>query len=163
MTTLTHTIFGIVLAKVSMDTGLLPLSPHIVYPLSIGAANLPDIDVFFVAYPKNHRKSVLHTPFYYLLCFSILFSIAYRIAPYMLPYLILTTTGVISHFLFDTFDMSTGIAWFSPFNKTFFNALPRVFRPLDSKRDFILSYLKHPVMIAEGVVTALSIIAFLKW
>ena len=52
MTTLTHTVFGLVLAKVSMDIGLFPVTSHVIYPMSIIAANLPDFDVLYVPMSK---------------------------------------------------------------------------------------------------------------
>ncbi|MFZ2024752.1 MAG: metal-dependent hydrolase [Microgenomates group bacterium] len=162
MTTFTHTVFGIVLAKISVDTGMIPAASQVIYPLSIIAANLPDFDVLYVPMSKNHRESLMHTPLFWLVVIGCLYVVA-TLYPTILPYIHILTIGVVSHFLMDTACMRSGIRWLYPFNKKFFNVLHSVTdMHLENKKVFIKTYLTHPVMIAESAVLFVIALVYLK-
>ena len=164
MTTITHTLFGIVLAKISMDTGLVPYDPQLIYPFGIMVANAPDIDIFFVHFPKNHRASIAHVPLFWAVLILMCYLFALLLPSTMhIPYIHMLAVGIISHFLFDTFDMSHGIRWLFPFRSTYFDAVPPLKTRPTSKSAFIKAYINHPVMIVESVVLLLVLIAFLKF
>jgi len=162
MTTLTHTLFGIVLAKVSIDMGMIPATSSLIYPISIISANLPDFDVLYVPMSKNHRESLLHTPLFWLAIIGLCYAIAAVNHP-LLPYIHILTIGIVSHFLLDTIDMRSGIRWFYPFNKNFINVLHSVDDiQSDNLLRFIKTYVTHPVAVIESVVLFTCIIAYLK-
>ncbi|MFH0750121.1 MAG: metal-dependent hydrolase [Candidatus Gottesmanbacteria bacterium] len=162
MTTPTHILTGAVIAKLSMDFGLVPNIPGLIYPLGILTANIPDIDVLFIKFPNNHRASIFHVPLLWALTLTITYLAAsFFDMPLLANSIIMAGISILSHFFLDSFDMSTGIAWFAPLDKTFFSILPRLPRPI-TKRAYIRAYLKHSVMIAEGVVVLSGIIAFWK-
>jgi len=162
MTTLTHTLLGVVLAKISVDTGMIPATSEVIYPLGIIAANLPDFDVLYVPMSKNHRESLLHTPLFWLAIIGIAYAAA-ALYPAFLPYIHILALGVLSHFVLDTIDMRSGIRWLYPFNTKFFNILHSVKdMHLENKKEFLKTYLTHPVMIAESAVVCTLMFAFLK-
>lgn len=162
MTTLTHTLLGVVLAKISVDIGMIPMASQVIYPLGIIAANFPDFDVLYVPMSKNHRESLLHTPLFWLSLIGIAYA-ATVLYPALLPYIHILTIGVLSHFLLDTIDMRSGIRWLYPFSTKFFNILHSVTdMHLENKKVFVKTYLTHPVMIAESAVVCSLIFAFLK-
>lgn len=163
MTTLTHTLFGIVLAKISVDAGMIPATSSVLYPLSIIAANLPDFDVLYVPMSKNHRESLMHTPLFWFGIIGLLYA-AGGIQHAFLPYIHIVAIGIVSHFLLDTIDMRSGIRWLYPFNKKFFNVLHSVTNMhLEDKKVFVKTYITHPVMIAESIVLILCIIVWWKF
>ncbi len=162
MTTLTHTLFGIVLAKISVDTGMIPATSQVVYPLGIIAANLPDFDVLYTPMSKNHRESLLHTPLFWLAIISVSYIVG-ALYPTILPYIHILTIGIVSHFLLDTIDMRSGIRWLYPLNKKFFNMLHSVTdMHLEDKKKFIKTYITHPVMRIESTVVGMLIFVYVK-
>lgn len=163
MTTLTHTLFGIVLAKASIDIGIVPQTSPIIYPLSIIGANLPDFDeLYYIRRSQNHRESLLHTPLFWLCVIGILYGSSAFYHP-ALPYVHVLSISIVSHFIFDTIDMRSGIRWLYPFNKRFFNVLHAADN-VNSKdiKKFIKLYATHPVAIIEGIVVFVIVLAFLK-
>ncbi len=162
MTTLTHTLFGIVLAKISVDTGMIPLASPMIYPIGVIAANLPDFDVLYIPMSKNHRESLLHTPLFWFCIIGASYFIA-AFYPAILPYIHILTVGVISHFLFDTIDMRSGIRWLYPFSTRFFNILHSVKdMHLEDKKVFIKTYITHPVMRIESAIICTLIFVYVK-
>lgn len=163
MTTPTHILFGIVLAKISVDTGMIPATSQVIYPLSIIAANLPDFDVLYVPMSKNHRASVMHTPLYWAVTIAFCYIGTLLFSPYLLPYIHIVAIGVLSHLLLDTICMRSGIRWLYPFSPKFFDVLKPVKNMhLEDKKAFVKAYITHPVMIAESAVVVTLIFAFLK-
>ena len=141
---------------------MIPATSQVIYPLSIVAANLPDFDVLYVPMSKNHRASLMHTP----LVWTSLIGFAYITTlffPAVLPYINILAIGVLSHFLFDTICMRSGIRWLYPFNNKFFDVLrPVTNMHLEDKKVFVKTYITHPVMIAESIIVCTLIFAFLK-
>jgi|GEM_PF-6093636 len=162
MTTLTHTLFGVVLAKISVDIGMIPATSQVIYPLSIIAANLPDFDVLYVPMSKNHRASIMHTPLLWVGIIGCCYIAGLVIRP-ILPYVHILAIGVISHLLLDTICMRSGIRWLYPFSTKFFDVLKPVKNMhLEDKRAFIKAYITHPVMLIESVVVGLLIFVYVK-
>ncbi len=162
MTTPTHIVFGIVLAKISVDTGMIPATSSIVYPLSIIAANLPDFDVLYTPMSKNHRESLLHTPLFWFIIIGVSYIVG-ALQQTILPYIHILTIGIVSHFLMDTACMRSGIRWLYPFNKKFFNILHSVTdMHLENKKVFIKTYVRHPVMLIESIILCALIFVYVK-
>ena len=162
MTTLTHTLLGVVLAKISVDTGMIPATSQLIYPFSIIAANAPDFDVLYTPLANNHRESLLHTPLFWLVIIGISYIVG-AFYPMILPYIHILTIGVVSHFLLDTACMRSGIRWFYPFNKKFFNVLHAVTdMHLEDKKIFIKTYMTHPVMLIESAIVCALIFVYVK-
>jgi len=155
MTTPTHTLIGIALANFGMEKGFLPYAPNIIYPISIIAANAPDFDILFtgIGVKKNHRLGFFHFPS----TWALLLIIAYLILDLtgnneLLPIFALVGTGIFSHFVMDTFDAHVGILWFAPFSKKAYNFFRKNAVLPKTIKEFIIEYIRHPVMLAEITV-----------
>ena len=157
-------LVGIALANFGMETGFLPNVPHLIYPMSIIAANAPDFDILFTGIHRNHRLSRMHFPStwaFLLMLTYILLDLTGNSE--MLPFFALIAAGILSHFVLDTFDAHLGIMWFAPFSKRAYNFFRKrnPFVP-QSIREFIIEYIRHPVMLAEAAVWCIILFFWLR-
>jgi hypothetical protein len=152
MSTPTHIIAGAIIAKYAMHVGFLPDAPEIIYPMSIIAANIPDIDSIFIHYPKDHRNYPFHFPLYWVCFLALLLFTAVRIHRLdLVPYVDLIAINLFIHFFLDTWNIRTGIYWLMPWKHKEFNFFKRVPYAL-TKMGMLRQYLFHPYILLELLI-----------
>lgn len=156
---------GFVIADVCMKTGLVPSTPHLLYPIAVLAANAPDLDVLFVGLKmkRNHRLNIMHFPAMWVLVLGLAYlflDITAHTAIFF--YFTVVALGVFSHFLLDTFDSNTGILWLAPVSKKAYCFLRRNAVIPATFREHVKSYVHHPVMLAESAVWLIALYVLVK-
>lgn len=166
MVFLSHLSVGYLLSVPATDSlsGLLIISGSI----------LPDIDAFFFKYVKDHHKSPLHYPLFWLFLsiLAILFSeISNNFYPGYLVFCL--TLGIYGHLFFDwIFARSTGIMFFYPFSRKNFSILPlepkkgkvsvRSFRKQILCLSFYLKSQNRILLFLEVFIIIFSVLVFFK-
>lgn len=126
--------------------GLDKREQRLVYLSGVVAGILPDIDVLFVSV-ANHRDSITHTPFFWILCsFSIsllaigverkqrlLFSLAFSLL-----------AGSFTHVLSDA--IFTGVKLFYPVSNEYFRMRPPIALRYDNP---FINYVLNPIFLTE--------------
>lgn len=126
--------------------GLTPQDGRIVYACGILAGVAPDVDVVFAGIAE-HRGSILHTPFFWLLCASgvALLAVVFRHRKRLLLSLSLAILiGAATHLLLDA--IFVGVKLLYPFSNEYFRMRP----PISSRFDnWIINYSLHPIFLTE--------------
>ena len=162
MTTPSHIAVGYMLAEGFIQAHLIP--PHLAqyaYGIGIISANLPDLDVIIFKKLYDHRtNSPFHYPFtWWLIYLTVFVSIVIANLQSLLPFVYLSILTLVSHFLMDTFGVNAGIRWFAPFHKKEYSFLRMEKRP-DDVREWVLRYVKHPIMIVEVLLCLSGILLY---
>lgn len=91
----------------------------------IGAI-LPDLDGFFFKYLKDHHKSPLHAPLFYLVIFTLIYSLDKLFYLKNLElFLVAFLLGIITHLFLDWFSgRTTGLRLFYPFKLKDYSLFP---------------------------------------
>ena len=162
MTFPSHIAVGYILAEGFLKAHLIPpnLVPY-VYGVSIVSANFPDMDAVLFKKIYDHRtNSPFHYPFtWWLIYLTVFVSIVIANLQSLLPFVYLSILTLVSHFLMDTFGVNAGIRWFAPFHKKEYSFLRMEKRP-DDVREWVLRYVKHPIMIVEVLLCLSGILLY---
>lgn len=156
MTTPTHIAVGYLFVKSLEFSRLIPHNEAADYILwSVITANGPDFDVLNLRKAKNHRQnSLLHVPSVWLMAFLIAYALI-RLTGHseLTTYLSIAFFNVFGHFILDSVDASTGIAWLAPFSQRQYNirktAAPQC---IYNVWRYCWYYIKQPAMVLEILV-----------
>lgn len=126
--------------------GLTPQEGKIVYACGILAGVAPDVDVLFAGLAE-HRGSVVHTPFFWMICAAAvaLLAIVLRQRQRLLLGLSLAILiGAGTHIFLDAIFVGVKILY--PLSNEYF----RMRSPISSRYDnWIINYLLHPIFLTE--------------
>jgi inner membrane protein len=126
--------------------GLTPQERKVVYACGILAGVAPDVDVLFAGIAE-HRGSIVHTPFLWVICAAgvALLAIVFRQRRRLLLSLALAILiGAATHILLDA--IFVGVRLLYPLSSEYYRMIP----PISSRYDnWILNYLLHPIFLTE--------------
>lgn len=126
--------------------GLTPQEGKVVYACGILAGVAPDVDVLFAGITE-HRGSIVHTPFFWVICTAgvALLAIVFRQRQRLLLHLALAILlGAATHILLDA--IFVGVKLLYPLSDEYFRMRP----PISSRYDnWIINYLLHPIFLTE--------------
>jgi inner membrane protein len=118
----------------------------VVYACGILAGVAPDVDVLFAGI-TDHRGSIVHTPFFWVICATgvALLAIPFRQRQSLLQHLALAILiGAATHILLDA--IFVGVRLLYPLSNEYFRMRP----PISSRYDnWIINYLLHPMFLTE--------------
>lgn len=131
MSTPTHILMGIALARTAQGAGGVIDPSFPVYTAAIIASLIPDIDIFYYGItPIHDQKSLLHKPIFWT---GILFLACILKPVIVLPFsyfdIAFIGIAIFLHFVFDTGNYAAGIQWLWPFSKTEYHFFPLSKRP----------------------------------
>jgi membrane-bound metal-dependent hydrolase YbcI (DUF457 family) len=153
MSTPTHVLTGLAIGKIMIAAGI-PVDPLRVFEVAVVSANLPDIDVIRYGITPAHHKSILHKPAVWIGAIALVWTIAaFRLLPISLPLLGVFAVGILSHFVLDTGNCTTGVQWLWPWSPRISHYFAFAVRP-NSHRKLFSVYLHHAAFRFEASLWA---------
>ena len=126
--------------------GLTPQEGIMVYACGILAGIAPDVDVLFAGITE-HRGSIVHTPFFWVVCAAgvALLAVVFRHRKRLLLSLSLAILiGAGTHLLLDA--IFVGVKVLYPLSNEYFRIRPPISLRYDN---WIINYLLHPIFLTE--------------
>ena len=126
--------------------GLTPQEGSFVYACGILAGVAPDVDVLFAGLAE-HRGSIVHTPFFWMVCAAgvALLAILFRQRKRLLLRLSMAILmGAATHFVLDA--VFVGVKILYPLSNEYFRMRPPISLRYDN---WIINYLLHPIFLTE--------------
>jgi membrane-bound metal-dependent hydrolase YbcI (DUF457 family) len=161
MTTPTHILVGISIARIATHFGLVPDSVQ-TYMISAISANIPDLDVLKYGINPAHHKSLLHKPFIWFVLITLLTVSALTPYPILsIPELWLFSIGLFSHFILDTGNYTEGVQWFWPFSTHVYHYFKLIQKPDTAKKVFNVFIKSSQIKMDLAVSTAAMGMLFL--
>jgi len=119
---------------------------RIVFGCGILAGVIPDVDVFFTSIAE-HRASIMHTPFFWMLCaaaVAVLTIVIRKRRRLLLHLAFAILIGAATHILLDA--IFTGVKLLYPLSNEYFRFRP----PISSRYDnWLINYVLHPIFLTE--------------
>ena len=125
---------------------LTPQEGQVIYACGILAGVAPDVDVLFAGLAE-HRGSILHTPFFWMVCAAgvALLAIPIRQRRRLLLHLAFAILiGAATHLLLDA--IFVGVKVLYPLSDEYFRMRPPISLRYDN---WIINYMLHPIFLTE--------------